>query len=128
MSNLLEETLEVLDEHGKTMNDIVWIGTDEVEIPVDVFKRLADKEYDDGYGSQKVATDLVICGSGWYMERREYDGSEWWEFKEPPHRPTRKVIPRVIVDDQFKWEVLKRMNHPEGVCSTTPFDWEGMEA
>lgn len=42
-----------------------------------------DFEYDNGFGSQ------VLFGYIWYVdgtwsERSEYDGSEWWSYKECP--------------------------------------------
>lgn len=127
MANLLKQTIRDLAEHGKTLDDILWVGTNEVEIPLPVFKSLANKEYDSGYGAPAVATDLIVCGNGWYMERHEYDGAEWWEYKTMPKRPNRAVIPNVIVDDKFMWCSLERMNHPNGEYSDEPFDWEGME-
>lgn len=128
MANLRKETIECLLENGKTLYDVVWVGTLEVEIPIEEFLRLVDKYYDNGFGSQKVATDLLVCGDGWYMERHEYDGSEWWEFKTMPTRPNRVVIPKVIVDDKFMWCPLKEMNNPNDPCEYyKPFDWEGME-
>ena len=127
--NLLKETISDLRECGKTMQDVVWIGTTEVEIPVEVFERLADKEYDSSYGWAEVATDLLVCGDGWWLERHEYDGSEWWEFKETPHRPSRKVVPKRVMNSNNGWCTLKEMNHPGGKYKSVgvPFDWEGME-
>lgn len=126
--NLLKETQTALNENGKTLQDVVWIGTKEVEIPVEEFVRLADKEYSSGFGSQKVATDLLVCGEDWFMERHEYDGSEWWEFKLMPPRPNKKVVPKTVVGDEFMWATLKAMNHPNGQYGDygSPFDWEGM--
>ena len=127
MANLLIETIRDLQEHDKTLDDVVWVGTTEVEIPIEKFVELADKNYDSGYGSPKVATDLLVCGNDWYMERHEYDGSEWWEYKKIPTRPKRKVIPKAIVDDSFMWCTLKEANHPYGKYTDETFDWEGME-
>ena len=31
-----------------------------------------------------MAEDLVVVGDNWWIERRDYDGSEWWEYKEKP--------------------------------------------
>ena len=30
----------------------------------------------------EVAEDLVVVGDNWWIERHEYDGNEWWEYKE----------------------------------------------
>lgn len=34
--------------------------------------------YDDGYGSQEVF-GVIACDKRIWFDRREYDGSEWWE-------------------------------------------------
>ena len=31
-----------------------------------------------------VALDLVVVGEGWWLERCDYEGAEWWEFKTLP--------------------------------------------
>lgn len=80
MTNLLKETTSVLTEHGKTLGDIEWIGSDDGYITLETFTKLADVEYDAGYGAAEVAQDLVIVGKDFYMVRGEYDGSEWWEY------------------------------------------------
>lgn len=97
--NLLKETKEVLALHGKTIADILWVGlrfygwrkseTDK-RLPVGSwsdFEKLADFNYDAGYGGIEIASGLVVVGNDWWLERGEYDGSEWWEFKRLPERP-----------------------------------------
>ena len=87
MRNLLHETIGALKKNGKTEKDIKWIGSNEVEIPQEMFFKMADTVYDSGYGGQEVASDLMIVGDDWWLERHEYDGSEWWEFKTIPNKP-----------------------------------------
>lgn len=106
--NLLKETMQELKYHKKSIDDIVWIGCEIYEIPKEEFMKLADKEYDAGYGSQEVATDLVVCGEGWWLERHEYDGSEWWEYKKQPKRP--KVIKSVKKVIGGMWDTLAELN------------------
>jgi hypothetical protein len=78
--NLAKETQAVLKENGRSKNDILWIGCREFKI--DNFWEVAAKtDYDNGYGSQEIASDLIIVGKDFIMRRREYDGSEWWEFE-----------------------------------------------
>lgn len=85
--NLLEETERMLAKYNKSWDDVRWIGVAEEEIPIDVFKKLANRRYDNGFGINEVRLDLVAVGSNWWFERDEYDGSEWWEFKTMPKRP-----------------------------------------
>lgn len=44
---------------------------------------LASINYDDGYGSQELFGTIVLKDSTW-LERGEYDGSEWWERRKLP--------------------------------------------
>lgn len=88
MSNLYDETEKLLIEHGKAIADIAFVSGNGHEIPLDNFLKIAkDFSYDDGYGSAEVPLDLLIVGKDWWMERHEYDGSEWWEYKTLPCRP-----------------------------------------
>lgn len=51
----------------------------------DVIKHL-DFEYDDGYGSQEI-DGTIWYSDGTWSDRREYDGSEWWEHQICPSLP-----------------------------------------
>lgn len=113
MSNLLKETIKDLTEHGKTLEDIIWIGSSDGYITLETFKKLADIEYNAGYGAAEVAVDLVIIGENWYMTRGEYDGSEWWEyhsmdiFKKPENE---LKIARLVGG---MWDTLVGINNKE---------------
>lgn len=39
-----------------------------------------DVEYDTGFGGQELYGYVMFHDESW-LERHEYDGSEWWEFK-----------------------------------------------
>ena len=84
-----EETRDALNRKGYTINDIEWIGSRKVEIPIDEFFEVADRTtYDSGYGTQEMPSDLLIVMKDQsYFERREYDGAEWWEYVTVPIRP-----------------------------------------
>ena len=83
--NLYEETVRKLRENGKTIADIIAVQGGDFGITVEDFIELAkNTDYDDGYGGQEVASDLLVIGKNWWLERAEYDGSEWWEFKKYP--------------------------------------------
>ena len=85
MINLWDETIEELLDSGKTFEDVEYIQGSDFKITKENFERIAKKTfYDSGYGAAKVATDLVIVGKDWWLERREYDGLEWWGFQEKP--------------------------------------------
>lgn len=111
MNNFKDETLECLKDGGYKPEDIEWLGCEDFTIPTDQFWKLADCEYDNGYGSQSVATDLlIVLKDGSYLERHEYDGAEWCEMKRVPAKPykNRNDIKYVVRDDSM-WDTLKEM-------------------
>ena len=89
--NLLEETLTTLHEHGKSLDDIKWFGRLDEYMPLEHIKEILDVYYDDGFGGIEISQTLIICGEDWWLERHEYDGSEWWEYKEQPKKPKEKA-------------------------------------
>ena len=117
--NLLKETISVLENHNKLLSDIKWIGTSREYVDINKFMKLADTMYDDDFGSPKVAEDLLIVGDNWWLERHEYDGSEWWEYKELPTKPEKFLELKALTIEQAEklgfdvscgWESLRRIN------------------
>jgi hypothetical protein len=60
------------------------VGYDRNEF--DLFLEAIDFHYDDGYGRQEIYGTIWFDDGSW-AERGEYDGSEWWEYKECPEIP-----------------------------------------
>ena len=73
------------------------------------FEALANVEYDESYGAQEVADDLLVVGDDWWLERHEYDGSEWWEFKKIPEVPSQKGEIKTLIGGM--WASLKELNN-----------------
>lgn len=119
MANLKDETLEILESNGYSKSDVDWIGCVDFAIPTELFWELADRCYDNGFGGQEVAKDLiVVLKDGSWLERYEYDGSEWWELKVAPRKPELTVENAFAVmsvqasGDCCCWEKLSVMNEP----------------
>lgn len=53
----------------------------------DEFLEKLDFEYDSGYGSQHLFGTVWFNEPNIWMDRGEYDGSEWWEFNIYPEIP-----------------------------------------
>ena len=51
------------------------------------FLEKLDFEYDSGYGIQHMYGTVWFTEPGVWMERRDYDGSEWWEIYRCPEIP-----------------------------------------
>ena len=105
--NLLEETIEILNDNGKTIEDIEWIGTSKHFVDKEKALKLFDCYYNNGYGAQKVATNLLVVGKDWWLERREYDGSEWWEFNKMLEKPKEEL--EIISVIGGMWDTLEEL-------------------
>lgn len=84
--NLLQETLDILKEFDKTGDDVLFCSLNGY-FSFEKFRLISDFEYDDGYGTAKIPEGLRIVGKDWWLERSEYDGAEWWDFKTIPNKP-----------------------------------------
>ena len=117
MRIILKEIEEVLKQNNKTTNDIKCLqiqlgGGEPVEIDgrmygghngnpvksftipvnhdVDEFGQtlcdMSNNTYDNSYGGQELF-GMIWMKNGDWLERGEYDGSEWWEYKTCPEIP-----------------------------------------
>jgi hypothetical protein len=117
MTNLLEETTRVIYASGHTLVDIVFIGAESTghQCTWIEFMGLADVEYDEGFGLQNVACDLVIVfNSGASLVRHDYDGQESWRLIKPFRMPTEvrpiKTLIRASDDKQAYARTLEDLN------------------
>lgn len=99
--NLLEETKQALELNGKSLCDIEWFGTRDTQIVFDVNK-LLDVCYNNGFGGCEIPENFIIVGRDFWLERNEYDGSEWWEYKELPKKPENVVY---FKSNLLDWEL-----------------------
>lgn len=92
MTNLFEETVRVLAHHNKFWKDISWVGGNDFYIDLATFINVAkETNYDNGFGAQEIAEDLVIAfNDGSWLSREEYDGSEGWRYNYYPQKPSKK--------------------------------------
>ena len=110
--NLLKETLTDIENSGHEVSDIVYIGSSESAFCCvwSEYETLANIEYDEAYGSQKIASDLIIVFSdGQSMWRHEYDGSEWWMYSKPFKIPANKKK-IITLCSGYSGQELDRMN------------------
>jgi hypothetical protein len=111
--NLLQETIEDIIRSGHKTEDIIFIGSESSGYSCTwrEYEILANHDYDDGFGAQKVASDLIIVfADGAKMWRSEYDGSENWEYVSPFKMPDKtKQIKKLFVNG-VGWEDLAKIN------------------
>lgn len=120
--NLWVETIETLRINGKEWKDVLKVGTKEGYISKELFEKLAkETDYYDGYGASKIAEDLIIEGKGFRLIRREYDGSEWWDYIPLENFIGNKKLENIKVlsvensnkilgNDYVGWKSLKELN------------------
>ena len=91
--NLYDETIHSIEESGHTIHDIFWIGSKEIQLPIQKFFEVAkNTTYANDYGIEEIPLDLVIVfKDNTFLKRSEYDGSEWWTFCATPTRPRAMV-------------------------------------
>lgn len=89
MCNLLEETKEAISDFELEIKDIIFIGTREgISCSWEEFTKLADIEYDDGFGEAEINMGLIIVFKDkTIMLRYEDDGCEGWECIDPFKMP-----------------------------------------
>ena len=103
--NLYEEMVSVLTENGKRVDDIEFITIDDMNVPLEKFIKFAlSYNYDEGWGSAEVNTNLLICGNGWWLERGEYDGSEWFEYKTLPVKSIKEIDDLRKIDGEWYYK------------------------
>lgn len=109
---LLTETLHYLCVSDRNIYDIDWIGSDDglYTVPWEEFAKLADHNYNSGFGHPSVAMDLVIVfKDGTWFSRWEYDGSEDWTFNRTPTKKSHtKPITRLMQEGKG---IEHRYNH-----------------
>lgn len=66
MKNLLEETLQIMDDNNLHPYEILWLGCNDFQFTWEEFKTKA--EISDFKHKYELPLDLVIMGNGWWME------------------------------------------------------------
>lgn len=69
------------DKHKEISLKSIRSKDDELEF----IKFMKESEYNPGFGAQELF-GMIVFDDCW-LERHEYDGSEWWEFKKLPTEP-----------------------------------------
>lgn len=97
--NFYDEIVEALSEHNKSLDDVKWVGTKDYVFNTFKFLRWASAfNYDNGYGLNCIPLTWYVVGDNWWLERYEYDGAEWWEYKELPKKSS------TVIDDFLNLE------------------------
>lgn len=90
--NFLKETLNKMKENGVSPDDVIYVFNSFGYCSWEEFEKLANFDYNNGYGLIAIDLNLIVRGSDWWLERGEYDGSEWWEFRRAPIKMSRCIM------------------------------------
>ncbi len=81
--NLLSETRNAITKSNHTARQIIFIGSEDSghRMSWESFETLADQEYNNDYGHQEVATDLIIVFSdGSRLFRPAQSEYSFWSY------------------------------------------------
>jgi len=77
----------------------------------DNFLLSIDKEYNNGYGGQELF-GVIFCEDGVWMQRGEYDGSEWWDIYQYPDMRNSFSEPDVLrYERNRKLKIIKKISN-----------------
>ena len=107
--NLLDETKGAISQSEHSTDDVRFVGSRDERLGIPWL----DIDYDNGYGSQEIAADLVVVFTdGGFLRREEYDGSEWWEYEPPFRVPTTQKPFKLVKLTSYSTQLLVDINYP----------------
>lgn len=113
LTNLLSETIDNMRRHGHALENVEHITLYGMGVALDDFIAFAeDFDYDGGYGSEEVPPFVIKMDDDSWYDRREYDGSEWWECHSAPSAPKEfGSIADAIMEADMAWLWRKAYEH-----------------
>ena len=114
--NLLKETRHCIEQAGYVPEEIIFIGSIDSghSCTWDEFCILANHDYDNGPGTQVVATDLIIVfKDNVQMWRFESDGTECWEWRSMFKAPIDRKRINNLFGTHLRIDTLAEINNGE---------------
>jgi hypothetical protein len=75
------------DDNTYTQKEPILLKEGYTPAEYEEFLAKLDFKYDSGYGMQELDGTVWLMKEGTWLERGEYDGSEWWVYKVCPQVP-----------------------------------------
>jgi hypothetical protein len=119
MINAKEELLEAIKATDLHLDSAVVFYQDEKIILKDCycqeetnkFFKILDFEYDSDFGTQELFGTVLLSEGAW-LERGEYNGSEWWELKTRPNLRVYFEDPEHFTNMEYKERLQLLANRP----------------
>jgi hypothetical protein len=111
--NFLKETIKSIISNGYKPEDVLFVGSRDTKYRMswEEFEKIADFDYDSGFGSQGIATDLVVVFTDMrYLYRFEYDGAENWQYSRPIQLADEYKSYSKVGGDEYMWKTLEEIN------------------
>lgn len=98
-ADITRETYDFVKKQYVEIEIRLPVGYSEEEFTA--FLTVLDFDYDNGYGTQKLYGKIWFDDGTW-LERDEYDGSEWWRVKAVPAIPEYLSPEKSDLDENFQ--------------------------
>jgi hypothetical protein len=85
---------DVYEPNGEYFKQRICLSPGYTRQELQTFLEQLDFDYDNGFGVQELHGKIALSHHRW-LERGEYDGSEWWELRVFPLCPEH-LLPSVI--------------------------------
>ena len=114
MTNFLAETINAIVEAHQYTQTVLSVRSRDGEYATswEEFAKLADFNYDSGFGSAQIPSDLIVeFVDDTYLYREEYDGAENWAYAsrlplvQPNVKPLTKLVGRY-------WPTVDGLHNP----------------
>jgi hypothetical protein len=88
IENFEEETRREIKNVGLTPEMVAFVTDGENSQSFDDFISNCNFEYNSSFGRAYINSNLeIVFNDGSWLERGEYDGSEWWQYKKTSAKP-----------------------------------------
>lgn len=67
--NFLKDTLNKMEENGVSPDDVLYVFNSFGYCSWEEFEKLANFDYNNGYGLVAIDLNLIVRGSDWWLER-----------------------------------------------------------
>lgn len=121
MNSLFDTMLYCLQKNNKGIENIIWAGCTEYQIPLDNFFSIAKSTPDLDYNDyQEIPFDLIVVGNGFWIERSGLN--ETWVYKAYPKVSKRIVNVKKISSSDFTesdYEIIEMVKNKQNSLDTS---------